>query len=341
MIPTPVYTTEAHPIGVWQAWYSDNLAAIEDSSKYVFFGPSGHKDGSNDLQQIAVPFYPEWAGPEGGSLVASGPRSNGPANDIPTVAIPTQTRSVRDTCPASSSSANMRVYAPYEYTDSLNKRVCWTPYFLGSERQEFDSHLRMFMNYCRWANMRLRPAPQAERGDVKTEVVVSVSPGAKRPRSNGVLGGISGAIDSRPPEQRTYDRPSAKRPSYGASYATAGASVPSYSYAAEPTAATPYSFQLPPPKSTASLSPSIPSVSSGSSHNASVSSGSSHNASLSSGSSHNPSVSSVSSRSPVTSPYSRPLVSEPAAQQPGNFYSTYQNYYNLSQTEFPPFDEAN
>ncbi|KAG5358975.1 hypothetical protein CJU90_3705 [Yarrowia sp. C11] len=389
MIPTPVYTTEAHPIGVWQAWYSDNLAAIEDSSKYVFFGPMGHSDGSNDLQQIVVPFYPEWAGPVEGSngSGSSGGRngSNGgkgssnnssASHDIATVAIPTQPRTPRGTCPQTQTSANMRVYAPYEYTDSLNKRVCWTPYFLGTERQEFDSHLRMFMNYCRWANMRLRPAPQAERGDIKTEVVVAtqasgsmLSPSTKRPRSNGILGSISEAHDrANATAGASHDRPgasgslpSAKRPSYGAvpTYVTAGASnyaattnTPSYvattsSSTYAPTTATsssgstnsPYTFQQPPPylpppppppssKSTTSLSPSI-------------SSGSPNNQSLTS-------VSSISS--PVTSPYqtpqTRPLVSESAhASQSGQppttqqFYSTYQNYYNLSpQNEFQPFE---
>lgn len=400
MIPTPVYTTEAHPIGVWQAWYSDNLAAIEDSSKYVFYGPNGHNDGSNDLQQIAVPFYPEWAGPVEGS---NGNGSNGGRNgsgtnggkgssnnssashDIATVAIPTQPRTPRDTCPKTQTSANMRVYSPYEYTDSLNKRVCWTPYFLGTERQEFDSHLRMFMNYCRWANMRLRPAPQAERGDVKAEVVVTtqaagcmLSPGTKRPRNNGMLDSISEAHDrANATTPTSNDRPgataasssphgrgmpNAKRPSYGSvpSYVTAGApnyvatsSTPSYTatavnstYAPTTTTSTssgatnsPYTFQqsqqsyLPPPqpptsKSTTSLSPSI-------------SSGSPNNQSLTS-------VSSISS--PVTSPYqtpqTRPLVPEAAhaaqAGQPPStqqFYSAYQNYYNLSpQNEFQPFE---
>ena len=414
MIPTPVYTTEAHPIGVWQAWYSDNLAAIEDSSKYVFFGPMGHNDGSNDLQQIAVPFYPEWAGPVEGSNNggngSSGGRNSNSANgggkgsnnnasssvshDIATVAIPTQPRTPRDTCPQTHTSANMRVYAPYEYTDSLNKRVCWTPYFLGREREEFDSHLRLFMNYCRWANMRLRPAPQAERGDIKTEVVVAsqatggsmLSPGTKRPRSNGILGSISEAHDranasqalshhdNRPGVTTPHDRgggiPNAKRPSYGSvpSYVTAAGTVSNYattttpSYVATTSAATnpayppssssssatgvaanpsPYTFQqpqppyLPPPpppssssKSTTSLSPSI-----------------------SSGSTNNQSLTSVSSiNSPVTSPYqtpqTRPVVSEAAhasqAGQPNStqhFYSTYQNYYNLSpQNEFQPFE---
>lgn len=409
MIPTPVYTTEAHPIGVWQAWYSDNLAAIEDSSKYVFFGPMGHHDGSNDLQQIAVPFYPEWAGPvegmngststnssggsSGGSGSGSGGRNGGKgsnnsgassgsgAHDIATVAIPTQPRTPRDTCPQTQTSANMRVYAPYEYTDSLNKRVCWTPYFLGREREEFDSHLRLFMNYCRWANMRLRPAPQAERGDIKTEVVVAaaaaaavgqtttgsmLSPGTKRPRSNGILGSISEAHDRANASAAaagvalSHDRsgatttssahgmPNAKRPSYGSvpSYVTAG-TTPNYVASTTPSytnsSSSPYTFQqpqqppyLPPPqppssKSTTSLSPSI-------------SSGSPNNQSLTS-------VSSISS--PVTSPYhtpqTRPVLSEAAhastthaAGQPNStqhFYSTYQNYYNLSpHNEFQPFE---
>lgn len=153
MIPTPVYTTEAHPIGVWQAWYSDNLVAVEDSSKYVFFGPLGATDSSNDLQHITVPFYPQ----------STAPKAATANTDLPTVAIPTEPRTPKPTVPPQQTAKNMRIYAPYEYTDSLNKRVVWTPYLLGSERQEFDSHLRSFMNYCRWANMRLRPAPQAER----------------------------------------------------------------------------------------------------------------------------------------------------------------------------------
>lgn len=384
MIPTPVYTTEAHPIGVWQAWYSDNLAAIEDSSKYVFFGPMGHSDGSNDLQQIAVPFYPEWAGPVegtsgssisssssngssgGGKGSSNSASSSGGSHDIATVAIPTQPRTPRDTCPQTQSSANMRVYAPYEYTDSLNKRVCWTPYFLGREREEFDSHLRLFMNYCRWANMRLRPAPQAERGDIKTEVVVAavqgttgsmLSPGTKRPRSNGILGSISEAHDranaishDRHTTTQPIDRsiPNAKRPSYGSvpNYVTAGATnyvasstTPSYvpSTTTSTTSTSPYTFQQPqppylppplPPSSSTSLSPS-----------------------LSSGSPNNQSLTSVSSiSSPVTSPYhtpqTRPAMSEAAhatqAGQPNStqqFYSTYQNYYNLSpHHEFQPFE---
>lgn len=374
MIPTPVYTTEAHPIGVWQAWYSDNLAAIEDSSKYVFFGPMGHSDGSNDLQQIAVPFYPEWAGPVEATNGSGGRNNNGASSkggnntsashDIATVAIPTQRRVPRDTCPQTQISTNMRVYAPYEYTDSLNKRVCWTPYFLGTERQEFDSHLRMFMNYCRWANMRLRPAPQAERGDIKTEVVVApqttsmLSPGAKRSRSNGILGSISEAHDRTNATAHDRPGPNAKRPSYGS---TQSYVAPTTNYVATTTpaylatatnsnysntsATTPqYTFQqpqppyLPPPpppasKSTTSLSPSIPSISSASPNTQSLTSA----------------TSSISS--PVTSPYqtpqSRPLMPEAAhASQAGNnpqtnqgYYSTYQNYYNLSpQNEFQPFE---
>jgi len=37
----------------------------------------------------------------------------------------------------------IRLLCPYEYTDSLNQRQVWEPYLTGSERQEFDSQLRV------------------------------------------------------------------------------------------------------------------------------------------------------------------------------------------------------
>lgn len=40
-----------------------------------------------------------------------------------------------------------RMIAPYEYTDSLNQRQIWEPYLTGRERQEFDTHLRVSLNF--------------------------------------------------------------------------------------------------------------------------------------------------------------------------------------------------
>lgn len=53
----------------------------------------------------------------------------------------------------------IRLLAPYEYTDSLNQRQVWEPYLTGRERQEFDSQLRIFMRQNRSTMLRLRPSP--------------------------------------------------------------------------------------------------------------------------------------------------------------------------------------
>ncbi|CDO51760.1 hypothetical protein, no similarity [Geotrichum candidum] len=54
---------------------------------------------------------------------------------------------------------DIRMLAPYEYTDSLNQRQIWEPFLTGRERQEFDSHLRLFMAQNKSAKLRVRPAP--------------------------------------------------------------------------------------------------------------------------------------------------------------------------------------
>uniref|UniRef100_A0A060T567 ARAD1B05137p n=1 Tax=Blastobotrys adeninivorans TaxID=409370 RepID=A0A060T567_BLAAD len=54
---------------------------------------------------------------------------------------------------------SIRVASPYEYTDALNQRQTWQPYLTGTERQQLDTQLQIFMRQNRGNNLRLRPGP--------------------------------------------------------------------------------------------------------------------------------------------------------------------------------------